>query len=177
MTIAIAPLQRETVPDLQAHLVRHVAESGEDGLHFMPFEPGAGDGPIGLVVDRAFLSTTAPNWQRWFIAALADGTVVGHIDIKSHPLRTARHRCTLGIGIEKPWRGAGLGKRLMQTAIEFARHDPTLEWLDLNVMGGNSRAQALYQQLGFSHIGTIQEAFIIQNTRIDDLLMTLSVRG
>ena len=111
-----------------------------------------------------------------FVAVSDGNDIVGHVDLKGDHLKTGLHRCELGIGIERPYRGRGLGRRLMETAIEFARAADTLSWMDLRVFSHNVAGRALYRSLGFSEVGTLVDRFRIDGQRIDDVVMTLKVK-
>lgn len=174
--VTVRPLSEALVPALLAHLGRHRAESGAEGeLIFMPFEPGGDAGPRGIDRSAWEAPLDQPGWQRWFVALAPAGSIVGHIDLKGDSLATGLHRCELGIGLENAYRGAGLGRRLMGAALDFARQAPSLAWVDLRVFGHNHRARALYESLGFVHQGTLRDRFRIRGERIDDELMALSV--
>lgn len=175
--ITIVEVGRERVPALDAHLARHFAESGRDGAPFMPFDAATTTpGPVDASLLQRPL--TEPGWLRVFAAVTVDGeTVVGHVDLKSDGLHAGLHRCELGIGIEGPHRGGGLGRRLMQHAIDFARAAETLVWLDLKVFAHNAPARALYRNLGFREIGTVEDRFRLPGHVIDDVMMTLRVDG
>jgi RimJ/RimL family protein N-acetyltransferase len=175
MAYTIRPLTRKDVDAFLAHFDAHRAESGRGDWHFMPFEPGDADGPLGCDIKRLDKPLTAPGWQRWFIAVADDDRIVGHVDLKSSALKTSRHRCLLGIGIERPHRQKGLGRRLMETAIRFARDAESIEWIDLTVFAHNEPARALYRSLGFEEIGTIADRFRIESDTIDDVVMALRV--
>ena len=174
--VDILPFQLEHQEKLSEHFQRHRAESGTDGIHFMPFTPGDPDGPRGITVDKALLDTDQPGWQRWFCAHDAKRQlIIGHVDLKSDPLRSALHRCELGIGIETPYRAMGLGRRLMMEAINFARHRQAIEWIDLKVFANNKPARSLYRDMGFIEVGTVTDRFRIDSQCIDDVIMTLNV--
>lgn len=175
MITSVAP---EQLPLLAEHLARHYRESGRGEHHFMPFPPSElGGGPRPLVAERFERPLTEHGWRRAFAACLSDGrTFVAHVDLKGDEIRSGLHRCELGIGIERAYRGAGLGRRLMRHAIDFASAAPSLAWLDLRVFGHNAPARALYRALGFEEIGTVQDRFRIEGTVIDDVLMTLDVQ-
>ena len=173
--IAIEPLSSALLPAYQAHFARHRAESGVGDIHFMPYDPDDPDGPKGLDSEAWQWPLTRPGWQRWFLALAADERVIGHVDLKGDGLQTGSHRTTLGIGIERSHRGAGLGRRLMQTAIDFSREQPGLDWLELHAFGHNAPGLSLYRSLGFEEIGRVRDRFRIREQRIDDVHMTLSV--
>ncbi len=192
MSSSIRRMTSNDLPRFQAHFARHRAESGRGGHHFMPFAPDDLDGPKGLDAEALDRPLSEPGWQRWFLAFADNGNVVGHgnvvgnVDLKGGGLRAGLHRCELGIGIERPYRGAGLGQRLMETAIGFALEAESLAWIDLSVFVHNSAARALYKKLGFVEVGTIVDRFRIAGTdhsvpsggtSIDDVLMALSVSG
>ena len=173
--ISIEPLSAGRMPAYQAHFARHRAESGVGDIHFMPFDPDDPEGPKGLGGEGWQWPLSRPGWERWFLAVAADDRVVGHVDLKSPPLKTSQHRVTLGIGIERAYRGAGLGRRLMQVAIEFTRQQPQLEWLELQAFAHNTPGLRLYESLGFVEIGRVQDRFRIRGQQIDDVHMTLAV--
>jgi GNAT superfamily N-acetyltransferase len=166
----------DNYPDFLVHMSRHRAESGIDGFHFMPFAPEEPEGPIGVHVDKLVAPLSEPGWERGFVALeSASKAMVGHVCLKSSKLRTALHRCDLGLGVELAWRGRGLGERLMQTAIEFVRQQ-NLHWIQLSTFSHNLPAQALYRKLGFREIGFVRDCFRIGEQSIDDVLMALSLR-
>ena len=170
----IAPLTADDVVLAQAHFARHRAESGRGDYHFMPFDPDDAQGPSGLKVSALSLPLTDCGWERWWVA-WSGAEIVGHVDIKSGGLNTQLHRCELGIGIERDYRGQGLGRALMTTAIKFCQHAPSIDWLDLRVFAHNDNARHLYKSLGFEERGVMQDWIRIGPTRIDDVMMTLPV--
>lgn len=160
---------------LSAHFARHKAESGRDGIHFMPYLADSDQGPRGADLAALEQPLDEPGWQRWFVAQAPDGRIVGHLDLRGDRLRTARHRCTLGIGIEASHRGAGVGRRLMQQALDFARQQAGLAWVELWVFGNNRPAIALYQRMGFQTIGTTPDQFRFGQVCVDDIHMVLKL--
>lgn len=174
--IEIHEVSEQHMPILRAHLARHFAESGRNGFHFMPYAPSDPKGPMGVDAQRIQYPLDTPNWERWFMAFDTQrGEACGHVDLKGYSLRASAHRCVLGIGIEEHCRGMGLGKRLMETAIDFVRQTGTIDWLDLMVFAHNTSARALYSSLGFVESGYNQDMFRIDETSIDDVSMSLRV--
>jgi len=176
--LLILPLHAALYPDFAAHMQRHVAESGRNGLHFMPFLAQDPDRPVGVALEKLQLGLHEKGWHRcWVAMNVHMDCIVGHVDLKGSKLRTGLHRCELGLGIEEPWRGQGLGGRLMDTAIAFARAEPTLCWVDLGTFAHNAPARALYLKKGFLEVGCIRDRFRLDGQSIDDVQMTLSVRS
>ncbi len=177
--LAITPLETKDIAAFDAHFARHRAESGRGDIHFMPFAPDDPDGPNGLDSRRLQVELDKPGWQRWWVAWDVDDEaerVIGHVDLKGPGLRAAGHRCELGIGIERNYRGNGLGKALMLTAIRFVRETPGLDYIDLRVFSHNTVARALYRQLGFVETGVVTDLVRIGATSLDDVMMVLDLR-
>lgn len=167
-------LTGDDLADLAVHLARHRAESGRAGdVLFMPFRPAGSAGPTLPQPNDLLRDLDQLLWQRWFGMFNADGRLIGHVDLKGPSLAAGRHRCMLGIGLERPYRRLGLGRELMQTAIDFARQAPQIDWIDLHVFGHNHPARRLYESFGFQEVGRITDRFRIDGESIDDLTMTL----
>lgn len=154
---------------------RHVRESGVAGIHFMPRAPDDPAGAPGPDPDALTRPLTEPGWERWWIAVTADGEVVGHCDLRGPGLRAELHRAILGVGLERSHRRQGIGTKLVLEAIEFAREEPALDWIDLGVFSNNVPAVALYEWIGFRRTGIVEDRFRIKGQSIDDIRMTLSV--
>jgi RimJ/RimL family protein N-acetyltransferase len=176
LNIDIRALTSQTIPLLTEHFQRHRAESGTGGVHFMPFAADDPDGPTGASADRAFWPLDWPGWQRWFCAhEISSGKIVGHVDLKSDPLKTGLHWIHLGIGIESAYRGQGLGEKLIDSAIGFAKQQHTIACIELRVFANNRPAIALYRKKGFVEIGTLKDRFRLPGQSIDDMIMVLDV--
>ena len=105
------------------------------------------------------------------LMALAGGRVVGALFIErmSHPVN--RHVATLGMAIERRWRGRGIGTALMDAALRWARWAP-VEKLTLEVYPTNEEAVALYRKFGF-----VEEGRLLRQSRKsygyeDELIMS-----
>lgn len=68
--------------------------------------------------------------------------------------------------------GTGLGRRLMNQAVEFARQKGSRRLL-LGVYGRNDQAIAFYERFGFTRVGT--RRFRVGNNDYDDLIYGLDV--
>jgi RimJ/RimL family protein N-acetyltransferase len=88
---------------------------------------------------------------------LSGTDVVGWCDVirKTRPVHS--HCGTLGIGLLPPFRGHGVGRRLMETTIDAAwRRGMTR--IELTVSEHNTNAIALYKSLGFAIEGLQRNA-------------------
>jgi ribosomal protein S18 acetylase RimI-like enzyme len=84
---------------------------------------------------------------------------------------------TLGMMVAPAYRGRGLGRLLLQTAMDWARANgyPTLALL---VYPGNERAIALYHAMGFEQIAYYEQDIRRQSGEVwDTILMRATLTG
>jgi RimJ/RimL family protein N-acetyltransferase len=87
--------------------------------------------------------------------AVADGEVVGHLGLH----RSGRGAVDLGMLVADRWRGRGVGTALLAKAIEWARAEPDVHKLALEVWPHNGAARALYRRLGFVDEGRLRRQY------------------
>lgn len=104
--------------------------------------------------------------------AILENTVIGWCDI--HPLAREgfTHCGILGMGVLKDYRGKGIGKVLLNTAIAKAE-EKGLERIELDVYSANKTAVYLYKKLGFEAEGIKKKARKIDGEYYDILCMAL----
>ena len=173
--IVIEVLRVADADAFAAHFERHRRESGRDGRHFMPFAPDDPDGPKGFPLESLERPLDALAWRRAWIAR-EGAEIVGSVDLAGPPIRAVSHRCRLAMGVEAAWRGQGVGRRLLDVALDFARATPGLDHVDLGVFAHNDAALALYRSAGFEEIGRRRDAFRVGGQSIDDIEMTYDLR-
>ncbi|WP_069269157.1 GNAT family N-acetyltransferase [Paraburkholderia nodosa] len=117
-----------------------------------------------------------PAWMRVWAVESPDSRFVAHLDLTGSSIPSEKHRASLGIGVEESFYRRGLGRRLMQGAIEFATRNE-IEWIDLSVFTDNHAAIGLYQSLGFEEVGRRNDRFRISGRSVDDLTMTLRIKS
>jgi len=173
--VSIELLGDDAIDPLCDHLVRNALESGRDGDPLA--RARSADEPIDLPELRARVAAGwrvtvgEIGWERCFGLRL-DGDVRGHLDLRGGTIASELHRARLGIGIERPWRRDGWGRRMMLRAIDWAR-EQGLAWIDLGVFAENQPARALYTSLGFTVAGRRDDRYRVDGRSIDELAMTL----
>lgn len=109
-----------------------------------------------------------------FVAATADGAIVGWCDIHSPPFNPVRegfeHVGVLGMGLDADWRGRGLGDRLLTAAL-IAAEALRIERVELDVFAGNERARHLYIRHGFVVEGVRRRARKLDGRHEDVIVM------
>jgi GNAT superfamily N-acetyltransferase len=84
-----------------------------------------------------------------------DGQVVGNLSLRhAHP-RSHRGRMIGNVVVHPQWRGKGIGRALMERAIQTAK-ERNAQWVGLEVRANNDVAHQLYEHLGFRSVGKIE---------------------
>ena len=106
-----------------------------------------------------------------FLVAEYNHELIGNIDITGSKRSKIAHTAMLGMGIHEQWRNQGLGKILIQCAINWATHKSKLEIVWLDVYSSNEIGYSLYKKMGFSVSGIIKNFFKEGNQYIDKIQM------
>jgi putative acetyltransferase len=85
-----------------------------------------------------------------------------------------RHLGRIGLSVTRDLRGRGIGRRLLQAAIDQARGWPGFCRLELECVPWNTPAIRLYESLGFLHEGRRVKGVNLRGTPEDMLLMALT---
>lgn len=117
-----------------------------------------------------------PGWARRWGAFTKEGRLGGDVALVTSRLPPAQmHRVVLGISLDLEFRGRGLGGELMATALDWAKSQSLLAWVDLGVFAHNAPARRLYERFGFRETGRTTDSFRVDEQRIDDIQMTLEL--
>jgi ribosomal protein S18 acetylase RimI-like enzyme len=145
----------------------------EDGVVIRPARPRDARSYLdmwrGVVGERHFVRTetvrgTVGSYRRQFrrsltagharLVAVAEDRVVGYVVMErmAHPVN--RHVATVGMAVERSWRGRGVGSALMAAALRWAEGN-RVEKVSLEVYPTNEAAVALYRKFGFEEEGRL----------------------
>ena len=106
-----------------------------------------------------FLKEKTQSEDEIEILAVVDGKVVGTGGIESVGKKFKLcHRAEFGVSIAKEYWGLGIGSQLTKACIECAKEAGYVQ-LELNVVGENERAVAMYKKLGFVEYGRNPKGF------------------
>lgn len=111
-----------------------------------------------------------------YLVAEQEGHLVGHAFLEPYPLQALSHVADLNIAVHLGWQSKGIGKKLLEQIIEWAKNSSSLEKIQLNVRASNAAALSLYKKMGFQEEGRLKNRLKIKDRYIDDIVMGLNLR-
>lgn len=109
------------------------------------------------------------------LVAEYEGKIIGNIDLTGSRRKIMEHTAVIGMGMLQKWQNIGLGTALLSAIIEWAKNNPILELIWLQVYTENEAGLNLYKKMGFTENGIIQNFFKKDNKYFHNLTMTLTV--
>ncbi|UUV21968.1 GNAT family N-acetyltransferase [Paenimyroides aestuarii] len=132
---------------------------------------------VTLTVDqeKEWINSFLVNDNSLLLVAEYENKIIGNIDATGSRRKIMEHTAVIGMGMLQEWQNIGLGTAFLSATIEWARNNPILELLWLQVYTDNELGVQLYQKMGFVANGIIPNFFKQNNTYFDNLTMTLTV--
>jgi RimJ/RimL family protein N-acetyltransferase len=124
--------------------------------------------------ERRFLRSVRGHPDAVVFVAEADGAVVGRLSLSRDPHPASRHVADLGLMVAAGHRRRGIGRALLQRAVEWAR-GAGVRKLELHVFPWNGPALALYESFGFVREGLRHGHYLRDGEYVDAILMALDV--
>lgn len=164
MPVTVREATISDAPVLVAHLKELVAEPGIN----IPLAP---DEVISLEHEKAVIKDFSESPRALMLVAEDGGVIVGELSLKAVSSRRAvQHVATLGMSVKHAHRRKGVGKALLDAAIDWAP-SAGIKRIELYVYARNAPAIALYEACGFKVEGT-RRGFIKEgDTYLDDVVM------
>ena len=95
-----------------------------------------------------------PNGQGVAFGIFHEGELVGTVALEFSNQTKTKHRAHIvAMYVSRTYRSGGMGRALIQAAIEYARSRSTIRLVTLSVTQGNDVAINLYQACGFKQFG------------------------
>jgi L-amino acid N-acyltransferase YncA len=123
---------------------------------------------------------TMTDTQLWFkrhgprhpvLVAEADGSIAGWASLNTFNVRPAyQYVADLSIYLARPWRGKGLGARLLSPLISMAR-ELGYHKIVLSAFPTNTAGMRLYARQGFSTVGIYKEMGLLDGRWVDTIIM------
>lgn len=126
-----------------------------------------------LKIEEDFIASYEKS-ENVLVAAYINDRIVGSVslDFKTH--QKDKHRCVIGIAIQKPYWSKGIGSLMFDEMIRLAKEKEGIEQIELDVINENERAKHLYTKKGFVKVGDIPHQLKLKDGRyLDGELMVL----
>lgn len=108
--------------------------------------------------------------QNFILVAEIQDELVGQVQLERLEDDATQHVCEIGIIVDPDHRGKGVGSKLLEKAIQSAKH-LGFEKICLSTFHTNSNAIALYKKFGFQEVGRRKKQYKIADEYIDEILM------
>ncbi len=127
-----------------------------------------------MTADREarFIERFKQSEKNIMLVALDGDKIVANASLEANRVERYSHRSELSITVLREYWGRGVGSRLMEMMIDFAKSVGT-EIIYLEARADNERALALYRKFGFEKNCDIKRFFKIDGKYYDATVMTL----
>lgn len=106
-------------------------------------------------MEEAWLQANVDDPCKLVIIAEREGEILGMLNFANGARKRIAHQGELSMSVAKPVRDQGIGRALLSTLLDWAREQPAIEKVELQVFANNARAIALYTSLGFKEEGRL----------------------
>jgi RimJ/RimL family protein N-acetyltransferase len=169
------PIDDATLTDLEPWHAEELATlmrtHGADFYEWLPWE-----GFEQVDAARTFLEGFAKSRAdgRRIYGIRVDGELVG---VTLFPSFNARSRTAeVGVLLAAPWRGRGIVTRAVAAMLDWAFTERGVHRVEWKCAPGNEPSRRVARRLGFTHEGTLREAFPVRDVRQDLEVWSLLAR-
>jgi len=131
-----------------------------------------------LAEETKYLKNMVKNLQlgkQLHIAAYNDNQYIGKADLIPHNTPSEKHIASLGIALDKDFRGLWLGTYLLQELISQAHFLKGIKIIVLTAAVQNQPAIKLYSRLGFKKYGLLPKGHVVGDKFYDLINMYLNI--
>jgi L-phenylalanine/L-methionine N-acetyltransferase len=161
---------RKAEPGDAAQLVSLAEAVGrEDGRWIL-----SSDSWRSIADERRFVKSVYRHPDAAVYVAEEGGVILGRMSLSRDPHPASRHVADLGLMVHDRHRRRGIGTRLLDAAVEWARVAGVTK-LELHVFPWNEPALRLYESFGFEREGYRKAHYDRDGELVDAILMALAV--
>ena len=163
---------RQAEPEDAAAVIRHIEEiSGES--NFVSMAPG--EFGISEEEEMQILKQFRDAENQLFILGTIGEEVIVLLNFSARNRPRLRHTGSLGMSVVKKYWGLGIGGRMLDILLEWARQTGVITKINLQVRPTNHRAIRLYLSRGFIVEGRISRTMYIDGAYADSYAMGLEL--
>jgi RimJ/RimL family protein N-acetyltransferase len=111
----------------------------------------------------------APTADHCVLGAFEDAKLIGVTGLARETHRKLAHKAFIwGVYVAPEWRQRGIGRQLVERALEHAAAMPGVRQINLGVNVANRAAIALYESLGFQLFGVERGFMLVEGKLLDE---------
>lgn len=154
---------------LTATDVHSFVEMRKHSLEREPFAFGA-DPDLPIDVDEARRSLLAKNDEDFILGYFDGDKLGGMLGLIRYTNTKRKHKAMIwGMYVDDEYRNAGIGRRLMETALAMAKEIDGLRKITLTASSNAIPANRLYTRFGFTEFGREKDAMSWDGNSIDEI--------
>lgn len=138
---------------------------------------GEGEFNKTLLEEEKILESYQKTPNQIFILGEIEGEIAGILNVSAGARPRIQHIGTFGISVQKKFWGKGIGFCLMERMLTWAKENPIIRKIDLEVLTNNPRGIALYEKLGFEYEGRLKRHSFQGGKFIDTFAMGLLIEN
>lgn len=164
---------READPADASDLLTYLRQVGGESDNLLFDQSGV---PMTLEQEERYLADLKHAERQAMFMALLDDRIVGTGQIIAFGRDRISHRASLAISVLKVYWGQGVGSRLMERLIDFAKQ-VGVEVITLEVRADNERGIRLYEKFGFQDFGRLEHFFKVRGRYYAARYMVLDLQA
>ena len=157
-------LIREAEVEDARGLITHVNSVGGESDYLAL---GPGEFELTEHEEAEFLRACRASENQVYLLALIGNEIVGTLDFSAGRRSRVKHSGELGMSVRKAFWGLGVGSKLLDALLEWARQTRVIKKINLRVRADNHRAILLYEWKGFVREGTLRKEVFFNGTYHD----------
>jgi RimJ/RimL family protein N-acetyltransferase len=162
---------RETIPTDAEQLIAYVNALADEPDIYIALSPG--EFKLTPDEEREILEQYASSENSIFLVAEFKGEIIGILNCRGGSRTSTQHTAVLGMSVSREWRNKGVGSFLLEHVIRWARENPIVSRIELNVFVDNATAVHLYSKVGFQIEGRRRKSIFRSGKYHDDYVMAL----
>lgn len=163
---------REAVVDDAEGLIQHINTiAGESD--FVTFGPGEFE--ITVEKEKEILEAYSKADNKIFLVAEVNEEIIGCITFGGGGRARTKHVGEFGLSIQQRYWGQGVGTKLLENLIDWAKDTGIVRKINLRVRSDNERGIKLYAKMGFVKEGLITRDMYTHGEFYDSTQMGLQI--
>ena len=129
---------------------------------------------ITIENEKIWINDFIKNPNSLLLVAEYENQIVGMLFFVPNSKKKNSHTGEFGVNVHPKFQGIGIGRKLIQMLIDWAKENNKIEKVTLSVFATNKKAIQLYRDLGFIEEGRLVKSIKqISGEYVDTLLMYL----